>query len=157
MSAARLSLGGLLLCAALTACDEDDRQSPALTSTDEATSAAAGRWYTAAQQARGEQLFAANCAECHGDRGQGGSADWRERLPDGSFPPPPLDGTAHTWHHPLPVLMQVIAYGGVDLGGKMPAFEAILSESDRLAVIAWFQSLWSDDIYAQWQQMGGRN
>lgn len=157
-NAALPGLTALFLCASLAACDEGSQQRAAPASANEAAPPAAStRWYTAAQQAQGESLFADHCAVCHGDQGQGGSDDWRERLPDGSFPPPPLNGTAHTWHHPLPVLLRVIAYGGANLGGKMPAFDGILSESDSLAIVAWFQSLWSDDIYEQWQQMGGVN
>ena len=140
----RVVLAGIVL--ATTACD----QSP-----DDEPDPRTGRWYTEAQIDRGAEVFSANCAVCHGSQAQGLTENWRQRLDDGSLPPPPLDGSAHAWHHPLPVLIQVINRGGAEFGGKMPAFGEQLSEADKLAAIAWFQSLWSDEIYAQWQQMGG--
>ena len=80
------------------------------------------RWFTATQVERGTQLFADNCSVCHGDKGQGLVDDWRKRLPDGSYPPPPLNGTAHTWHHPLVQLLGTIETGGIPYGGQMPPF-----------------------------------
>lgn len=115
----------------------------------------ADRWYSAAQVARGQEIFAANCAVCHGDRAQGLAEDWRQRLPDGSYPPPPLDGSAHAWHHPLAQLGQIIETGGQPYGGQMPPFGAVLDEPERLAAIAFFQNLWTDDIYRDWLAMGG--
>ena len=115
----------------------------------------AGRWYTAAQARQGAAVYRDNCAVCHGDQAQGPAGDWRQRLADGSFPPPPLNGTAHTWHHPLPVLMRVISHGGVPLGGKMPGFAATLDEAEMLSVIAWLQGHWSDEIYRHWLLRGG--
>ncbi len=115
------------------------------------------RWYEPHQVTRGAEIFSANCAICHGAKAEGLVPDWRSRLDDGSFPPPPLNGTAHTWHHSLSVLLQVINEGGVALGGQMPGFSSVLTEAEKLSVVAYFQSLWSDDIYEQWQQMGGTN
>ncbi|MEX2468945.1 MAG: cytochrome c [Pseudohongiellaceae bacterium] len=133
---------------ALLACEPEARDAGA-------PAAQTGRWYSAAQMEQGAQVFAQNCAVCHGERAQGLSDDWRQRLDDGSLPPPPLNGSAHAWHHPLPVLLQVINQGGAEFGGKMPGFAELLSEQERLAAIAYFQSFWSEEIYAQWQQMGG--
>jgi mono/diheme cytochrome c family protein len=114
-----------------------------------------GRWYSSELLGQGQQVFSQNCASCHGEQAQGLEANWRQRLADGSLPPPPLNGTAHAWHHPLSVLVQVISDGGIALGGKMPAFDEILSEEQKRAAIAYFQSFWSDEIYQQWLQMGG--
>ena len=115
-----------------------------------------GRWYTAAQADSGEALYQLHCADCHATDG-GATAEWRTRDPAGNYPPPPLNGTAHTWHHPLEVLEQTIANGGVDFGGVMPGFAVSLSRDDRLAIIAWFQSLWPDDIYASWEAIDNRS
>ena len=68
----------------------------------------AGRWYSVEQIQTGSRVFQDECAQCHGAQAQGITADWRERLDDGSFPPPPLNGSAHAWHHPLSVLLQLI-------------------------------------------------
>lgn len=146
----------LALICALSGCGQQDEAVPKAGARDfSALSAKAGRWYTTAQVRRGARLFEDNCALCHGANAQGPAQDWRQRLADGSFPPPPLNGTAHTWHHPLPVLLRVIEQGGVPLGGKMPGFAATMDEAQMLAVIAWFQNHWSDEIYRHWQRRGG--
>ncbi|MDQ6965838.1 MAG: cytochrome c, partial [Mariprofundaceae bacterium] len=63
---------------------------------------------------------------------------------------PPLNGTGHAWHHSMPLLLQIMQEGGAFYDGNMPGFKEQLSEAEQLAVIAWFQSYWSDDIYRQW-------
>jgi mono/diheme cytochrome c family protein len=148
------SVGKLLapLLLLLVACQEQTD-----TSSPDSLNPQTGRWYSDEQVEVGEQLFLDNCAVCHGRQAQGLVADWRQRLDDGSLPPPPLNGTAHAWHHPLPVLLQVINDGGVALGGKMPGFGERLDEAGKRAVIAYFQSFWSEEIYGQWLQMGGTN
>jgi len=114
-----------------------------------------GRWYTAAQVQAGEPLYQANCAVCHGADGSA-TADWRETDANGNFPPPPLNGSAHTWHHPLEVLTDTIAAGGSQYGGLMPGFANALDENERLAVVAYIQSWWADDIYARWSEINAR-
>ena len=115
----------------------------------------AGRWYSVEQVQTGSKVFQDHCARCHGAQAQGVTADWRARLEDGSFPPPPLNGSAHAWHHPLSVLLQVINQGGVPFGGQMPAFANRILDAEKRAAIAYFQSFWNDDIYGNWEQMGG--
>ena len=94
------------------------------------------RWYNNEQVLVGAQVFAENCAVCHGDNAEGRVSDWRQRLEDGSLPPPPLNGSAHAWHHPNSVLVQVINNGGTPFGGTMPAFVGVLGKPDKLAAIA---------------------
>ena len=138
----------LLLTGCSRAVDESLQDNP---------DAIAGRWYTQAQVIQGETIFSAQCASCHGGQAEGLTDDWRQRLEDGSFPPPPLNGSAHAWHHPLSVLMQVVNEGGEPLGGKMPAFADILTEHEKRAAIAYFQDFWDDSTYDNWLQMGGTN
>ena len=115
-----------------------------------------GRWYTAAQVERGQGLYQVHCAVCHADDGSA-TPEWRTPGPGGHYPPPPLNGSAHTWHHPLELLNDTIANGGVQFGGIMPGFSAVLDDGERLAVIAWFQSLWPEDIYAKWHEIDSRD
>ncbi|PCI75383.1 MAG: cytochrome C oxidase Cbb3 [SAR86 cluster bacterium] len=115
------------------------------------------RWSSAEQVVLGREVFTQNCAVCHGAEAQGTVGDWREKLDDGSFPPPPLNGSAHAWHHPQEILLRVIDYGGEAMGGKMPAFIDVLEQNEKLAAVAYFQSFWTDEIYQQWMQMGGAN
>ena len=105
--------------------------------------------------AQGRQVFKKNCAACHGDRAQA-TAGWERPGADGKYPPPPLDGSAHAWHHPAAQLKQTIQEGTLKLGGNMPAWKGRLSEADTEAVIAWFQSLWPDEIYAAWADIDRR-
>lgn len=113
------------------------------------------RWYTSAQVAQGALVFQTHCAACHGENAEA-DPDWRIPGPDGHYPPPPLNGTAHAWHHPRSVLLQVIAKGGVPVGGVMPAFSDVLGGDDSLAAIAYFQSHWPDEIYARWLEIDSR-
>lgn len=112
-----------------------------------------GRWFTQKQFELGKQVFTTHCASCHGNRAQGIVEGWRQRNPDGSFPAPPLDGSAHAWHHPLSVLVQQINEGGVQLGGTMPAFKDTLTDEEALGAVAYFQSFWDDRTYDRWVQM----
>lgn len=107
----------------------------------------------AALVARGRSLFAENCAQCHGEAAVG-APDWTRRLPDGSFPPPPLNGTAHAWHHPLAQLRAVIRNGSPS--GNMPAWGGRLGEDEITAVIAYFHSLWPEEVHEAWSEMNRR-
>lgn len=143
----------VIVSAALTACNEQEN---VLTdSVQKPDSTVLSRWYTPEQVTQGAVVFAENCAQCHGEQAEGIHDDWRERLDDGSFPPPPLNGSAHAWHHPRSILLRVINNGGIPLGGQMPAFEDVLDEQEKLAAIAYFQDFWSDEIYGNWLEMGG--
>jgi mono/diheme cytochrome c family protein len=113
-----------------------------------------GRWYTQSQIDLGKKVYVENCISCHGENAQG-TANWRDTLADGSYPPPPLNGTAHAWHHPIVILKKVIEEGGVPLGGKMPGFGDKLNEDEKLAVISYIQSYWPDEIYKAWISRGG--
>lgn len=107
------------------------------------------RWYSKSQVNNGRIIYDKHCAECHGNNAQG-TLEWKKTLADGSYPPPPLNGTAHAWHHPLSALESTINKGGIPLGGKMPAFDGKLSESETKEVIAFFQSHWKQEIYDAW-------
>lgn len=113
-----------------------------------------GRWYTPSQLELGQQVFADNCAQCHGVEAEG-TEEWMKPLPNGHYPPPPLNGTAHAWHHPLQGLKASIREGGARFGGVMPGFGDRLTEAEQEAAIAFFQSKWSDDIYKMWLDRGG--
>lgn len=111
------------------------------------------RWYSDEQVAAGSRLFQQNCAACHGENAQA-TADWKKTDANGNYPPPPLNGSAHAWHHDLDLLRRTIREGGAKLGGQMPAFEGQLNPWEIDSVIAFFQSHWSDEIYQRW---AGRN
>ena len=105
--------------------------------------------------ARGAEVFRQNCASCHGERAQG-AFNWQKPGPDGKYLPPPLNGSAHSWHHPFAQLKQTIRDGTLRLGGSMPPWKGKLSDSDIEAVILYFQSLWPTEIYLAWKDIDGR-
>lgn len=107
------------------------------------------RWYSNEQAQRGLEIYQNNCASCHGKAGAS-VPNWRELQANGTYPPPPLNGSAHSWHHPMPFLKYQISQGGMANGGYMPAFGAALSAQEIEDVIAGFQSFWSDEIYQVW-------
>ena len=114
----------------------------------------AGRWYTQSQIELGTKVYSENCIACHAPQAKG-TQEWMKRDVNGKYPPPPLNGTAHTWHHPLSILKRTITQGGIQLGGVMPGFGGKLKEAEKLAAIAYVQSFWSDKIYDAWDERGG--
>ncbi len=106
---------------------------------------------------QGKQLFQNHCAECHGQNAQGLAEDWRVRDENGRYPPPPLNGSAHTWHHPLPVLVDMIENGTLQRGGSMPPWKDTLSRNQVLTIIVWLSSLWPDEIYQIWYEKSFAN
>jgi mono/diheme cytochrome c family protein len=156
-----LSIGFLSGCGE----SEDEAESPrpkSVSSSEQRGDAAAGtnetpkRWYEAEQVTRGSALFTQHCASCHGKNGEG-AFTWRQVGPDGKYPPPPLNGTGHAWHHPIQALGSQIKWGAPGGQGNMPPFEDRLSDEQIVEVIAWFQYQWSDEIYAQWLQIERRS
>jgi thiol:disulfide interchange protein DsbC len=107
------------------------------------------RWYSSRQVERGEVIFRENCAACHGPNAEA-TANWKQRDANGNFPPPPLNGSAHAWHHDLALLRRTVREGGKQLGGVMPAFADRLSAEDIDSAIAFFQSKWPEEVYRKW-------
>ncbi len=107
-------------------------------------------WYDKEDIIKGKELFAKNCAVCHGIEGIGPKGDWREKLPNGKMKPPPLNGTAHTWHHKPELLKQIIKTGGATYGkgyvGWMPPFKDKLSNKEIENVLKYIHSLWADRV-----------
>ncbi len=62
-------------------------------------------------QARGQVIYAEDCASCHGVNLEG-QENWRAPTPDGIFPAPPHDTTGHTWHHDDTMLFEYTKFGG---------------------------------------------
>ncbi len=108
------------------------------------------RWQDADVVARGAEVYAAYCADCHGADLEG-QADWRERDADGYLPAPPHDETGHTWHHPDDVLIALTTRGtaalvGGDYQSNMMGFGDVLDEDDILAVLSFIKSTWPAEV-----------
>jgi mono/diheme cytochrome c family protein len=111
------------------------------------------RQHDPAQVTRGRIVYDQYCADCHGAEGKGQAGDWRIRDADGYYPPPPLDDSAHAWHHPTAVLLDVIRNGSEPGEGKMPAWKNVLSETEMQDVVVYIKSLWSDPVYRLWWKL----
>lgn len=140
------SIAMLIAFSFLTIACSEQTPSSSLTPNDKT-----GRWYSEQQVLLGKSVYDVNCISCHNPNARG-TFKWKQPLEDGSYPPPPLNGSAHAWHHPLSVLLKTINDGGIQMGGKMPPFREVLKDSEKMAVIAYFQSYWNDDIYSRWLQ-----
>ncbi len=112
--------------------------------------------------ALGRELYASNCAACHGDNLEGQVADWRSPGPDGLMPGPPHDETGHTWHHPDQVLFEITKFGIVaaanlkDYKTAMPIYEGVLSDEEIIAVLSFIKSTWPEEIRAGHDEMNAR-
>lgn len=100
----------------------------------------------------GKATFIQNCQVCHGRSAQGLTKNWKKRGADGTFPAPPLDGSAHTWHHSPQILLKTINQGGKQLGGTMPGFKTVLNEAQKQSLLAYLYSLWPLDIQQKYRQ-----
>ncbi len=98
-----------------------------------------------ARNAQGRALYAQHCASCHGARLEG-QPDWRRPKPDGRLPAPPHDASGHTWHHSDAELFRMTKYGMAAVvpghESDMPAFGAVLSDAQIVAVLAFIKSTW---------------
>lgn len=94
----------------------------------------------------GRQIYAQNCASCHGARGEG-QPNWIVLKPDGTYPAPPHDSTGHTWHHSDGLIFRIVKNGGASLNipsfqSGMPAFGQQLRDEEIQAVISYLKTLW---------------
>ena len=125
----------------LTACSPDSAQVP------QAPAIAP----TAENPTTGGNLFAANCAVCHGVGGEG-QPNWHIRKENGTLPPPPLNGDGHTWHHADGLLYRIVSQGGKiyespdnpSFKSAMPAFGDRLSHEEIVAVLTYIKGMWGD-------------
>ncbi|MBZ0291539.1 MAG: cytochrome c [Anaerolineae bacterium] len=97
----------------------------------------------------GQVVYLKNCASCHGPNGEGQNpAAPLSKDATGRFLAPPHDSTGHTWHHDDDLLIQIVREGGMGSPSDfypMPAFGDKLSDEDITAVIAYIQTLWTEE------------
>ena len=95
---------------------------------------------SASKLSSGQEIYAANCAVCHGDGGEG-QPEWHVKRADGTLPPPPLNGDG--------LLYLIVSEGGKTLEDPtypnfrsgMPAFGERLSQEEIIAVLEYVKSL----------------
>jgi len=94
----------------------------------------------ALQERRGQEVYNASCASCHGGPTGGRIDDY----------PPPHNANGHTWHHPDCALVRVTRDGSSGAPeyappGAIPmqGFKDKLSPADIAAVIAFIKTMWT--------------
>lgn len=109
--------------------------------------------------AAGKQIYARNCASCHGANLEG-EPNWRVRKTNGRLPAPPHDATGHTWHHADTVLFAITKNGLVPgvtapmgYASDMPAYREVLSDHDIRAVLAYIKSTWPQQALARQKEI----
>ena len=100
--------------------------------------------------ALGQDIYADQCAACHGARLEG-QPNWRIRGEDGLLPAPPHDATGHTWHHDDDTLFTLTKYGLAGLmenapPSGMPVYEDVLTDDEIISVLSFIKSTWPDDL-----------
>lgn len=111
--------------------------------------------------ARGQEVYADNCAACHGAN-LAGQPNWRSPGADGRLPAPPHDETGHTWHHDGDTLFRLTKYGtgaligDPDYQSNMPIYEGVLTDEEIIAVLSYIKSTWPQDIRDRHDEMENR-
>ncbi len=108
--------------------------------------------------AQGEQLFAQNCAVCHGPQARGEDpAQSRGGVkPGGSYLAPALNGTGHAWHHGPDQLFRIVKEGSPAEKSTMKGWQGRMSDAEIRAVIAYFQTLWPPPVRGRYTQAFGQ-
>ncbi len=97
--------------------------------------------------ALGQEVYAVNCASCHG-KSLEGEKNWRSPDDFGMLPAPPHNIDGHTWHHTDDVLFGITKFGLAKFGGlknhqsNMPIFDGILTDDEIIAALSYIKSYW---------------
>lgn len=101
--------------------------------------------------ALGADIYAEQCAACHGASLQG-EPNWQRRNADGKLPAPPHDESGHTWHHDEATLFAITKHGTArtaNLEGyesDMPIYDGLLTDEEIVAVLSFIKSTWPKEI-----------
>ena len=92
----------------------------------------------------GRKLFEENCQACHGVNGVGERPDDMYATDEnGLYVAPPLDDSAHGWHHSDDQLIETILDGS-PRNERMAAWKELdISREDAEDIVAYIKSLWS--------------
>lgn len=106
---------------------------------------------------QGKQIYEATCASCHGINGEGQFPDAPlKRDETGRYGAPPHNDSGHTWHHDDDLILQIINEGGMGEPTQfypMPTFAETLSTDDKIAVVSYIKTMWSEENQIAQYQM----
>ncbi len=92
--------------------------------------------------ARGEVLYRDTCQACHGERGVGERPDDMYAKDEFGFVAPPLDDSAHGWHHSDSGLVATILNGS-PRNERMRGWKGEMTEAQARDIVAYIKSLWN--------------
>ena len=98
--------------------------------------------------AMGRQVYASQCAACHGVNLEG-QPNWRSRKANGKLPAPPHDAFNIT-------KFGLSAVVGQPVQTDMPVYEGVLSDEQIWAVLAYIKSRWPGKIQQRQSDMNRR-
>ncbi|MDH5752941.1 MAG: cytochrome c [Deltaproteobacteria bacterium] len=116
------------------------------------------QWYVYTDPGRirlGEKLYLTYCQDCHGHKASGQFPEKPKGGLDelGKQVAPALDGTGHSFHHPLNVWHRQIKKGSRLKNSRMKSWERRMSQYEIESVVAYIQSLWPEELLDQYQKM----
>lgn len=94
---------------------------------------------------RGEELYNVHCASCHGVKGVGENPLDMYAQDEFGYIAPPMDSSAHAWHHTDENLVQTILEGS-PRNPRMAAFKNVLNEDNAKDIVEYIKSLWTPFI-----------
>ena len=103
---------------------------------------------------RGQDLYATQCASCHGIELQG-QPNWKSPDSNGVLPAPPHDEHGHTWHHDNQLLFTYTKLGGqgalakrgiTNFNSGMPGYAEVMTDDEIWDVLAYIRSTWPENI-----------
>jgi mono/diheme cytochrome c family protein len=94
---------------------------------------------------RGEQLYNAYCVACHGVNGVGENPQDIYAQDEFGYVGPPMDSSAHAWHHTDEQLVNTILEGS-SRNERMAAWKNVLTEEDAGDIVEYIKSLWTPFI-----------
>jgi len=107
--------------------------------------ASSGGLTASASPEHGLTLYKKYCTSCHGPNGRG---EYRWQYKERGAPP--LDASAHAWHHSDSQLVSMILDKPV-ADSRMPPWRGILSRDDAIDIVAYMKTLWGSYIVANCQ------
>jgi len=110
----------------------------------------------------GKELYATNCASCHGKNLEG-EPNWQTPKADLTMPAPPHNKRGHTWHHNDKLLFDLTKFGLAkylnqpNYKTSMPAYDGVLTDDEIIAVLSYIKSTWPEEVRNRHDKLNAQN